>query len=84
MGIVTWIIQICIHFGGILSSRFFNIMTIIPDEQTNHFQQNNIDSKKTNHEESTQFNTMEYYANDLKKHLLSIHYVSPGFLVVRE
>ena len=28
--------------------------------------------------------TMEYYANDLKKHLLSIHYVSPGFLVVRE
>lgn len=33
------------------------------------FQQNNIDSKKTNHEVSTQFNAMEYQANDLKKHL---------------
>ena len=56
MGVVTWIIQICIHLGGILSSRFFNIMTIIPDEETIHFQQNNIDSKKTKHELSTQFN----------------------------
>lgn len=59
-------------------------MTITPDDQTIHFQQNNLDSKKTNHEVSTQLNTKEYHANDLKKHLLSIHYVCPGFLVVRE
>ena len=44
-------------------------MTITPNDQTIHCQQNYIDSKKTNHEVSTQFNTMEYHANDLKKHL---------------
>ena len=62
------------HFGDILYILYknvyiFYIMTITPNDQTIHFQQNYIDSKKSNHEVSTQFNTMEYHANDLKKHL---------------
>lgn len=48
-----------------------------------HFQQNNIASKKIIHEVSIQFNTMEYYAYHLKKHLSSIYYVLV-FLVIRE
>lgn len=56
-------------FWGHFIQQIFYIMTITPNDQTIHFQQNNIDSKKTNHEVSTQFSTMEYHTNDLKKHL---------------
>ena len=48
-------------------------MIIATDDQTIHFRK--IIQPQKRPSMKCQFNTMEYHENDLKKHLLSIHYV---------